>query len=560
MKKNFTTFFIATMLVVLSGCGEEIQAPNNSDNGKIDPIKGNATVFSCSKGDLVADDGTRTSMGLEGTKVKFYWEAGDYIWVDTLKNGTFTGKSHSIELSTPTQAPSAKFYFRQIVLTEPKYDLTYTGNNSSSGTSVTIAAAQTQSEWNNAAHLGKSGDCGVAEAIRDNLTGIYSFSLKHKASYLIFQPYRAAAITDGWKLKSIEITSDNTIAGKYPFNKTDGIVTTSTITNPSDTIRLTCDDNSDFTLPQSAASDDKSCYMVIQPGTHKLTVRYEIQPTGSVNGVAGGTFYITKEIETTFNVNGAKKIQHELNVLHFRRQSYKWDAMTGYYYGHESSSNESENSIETHEVTSGTTIPTQASRSASTMPNANMMYWFVKNGDPRWDNVTPWTLDAGENVYCAGAWVKRARYMTYYDVEKTDMSHRSNASITNLDLRKRGPWSEQGFSNAINANIGAIRVFTDSSHVYRTGGKPADTSNYFYLPAMGGHSNITGDIVNVGRIGYYWSKSPFPVPGNHNANQYAYYLGVTPERFTLNVAGERRWGMTVNVSTQTHPDGIRYFP
>ncbi len=72
---------------------------------------------------------------------------------------------------------------------------------------------------------------------------------------------------------------------------------------------------------------------------------------------------------------------------------------------------------------------------------------------------------------------------------------------------------------------------------------------------MGGYANLSGNVVNEGLIGYYWSKSPFPVPSGHNATQFAYYFAITPERCTLNVAGDRNWGCTVNTSA-----GIRYFP
>jgi hypothetical protein len=537
-KKTFFSFFFFSMLglmpLSLTSCGEDIEVPNNPDNNKIDPTEGVATVFTSSS------DDTRTSID---TNAKFYWEAGDYIWVDTLKNGTYTGKSHSIELSNPTQAPSAKFYFRQIVLTEPKYDLTYTGNNSNKGTEVTIATAQAQSEWNNAEHLGASGDCGVAEATRNNSTGTYSFSLKHKASYLIFQPYKATAISDGWKLKSIEIISDNTIAGTYPFNKTDGIVTTSTITNPSNTIKLTCDDNSDFTLPQSAYSEDNSCYMVIQPGTHKLTVRYEIQPTGSVNGVANATFYITKEVETTFKANGVRKIRHELDVLKFRRQSYMWDAPVGssYVFGRNNQST--------------VVAPTQATRSAATMPNANEMYWYIKNGDPRWDRTTPWTLNAGVNVYSAGVWIKTKATISgegnEFNATRSGLNRYGSNTWYNLDLRQYGPWTNEQFQAHGDPSP---PVFIDESHHYKTAGKPANTSGYFYLPAMGLNGNVSGTLSNVGYIGYYWSKSPFPVPGNQNGSIYSYYFAFNPDHIVLRYVGDRTHGMTVSVSS-----GITYF-
>ena len=518
-KKTFFAFFFFSMLglmpLSLTSCGEDIQVPNNPNDDKIDPTEGVATVFSTSS------DDTRTSMD---TDRHFYWEAGDYIWVDTLKDGTFTGKSQGIELSNPTKAPSAKFYFRQIILTEQKYDLTYTGNNSNKGTEVTIAATQSQSEWNNAAHLGASGDCGVAEATRDNSTGTYSFSLKHKASYLIFQPYRAAAISDAWKLKSIEIISDNTAAGTYPFNKTDGIVTTSTIANPSNTIKLTCDDNSDFTLPQSAYSEDKSCYMVIQPGTHKLTIRYEIQPTGSVNGVANSTFYITKEVEATFKANGVRKIRHELNVntTYSPMLYYKWDAVNPYWYGvateniptqvnvkgagFPTSASDANNRWQN----TSAVAPTQGSRSCrpSYIPNVNAMSWYVKKGDPRWDADYPWYINGngGADVYTCGAWFLKSINISGFSTTATTVG---------------GDGRQSALSNIETS-------YQNSSNTYKTAGRPSDTDRYFFLPAL-------PCIPDNGQMSYheihgcYWTASPYP---NGNTNM-AYYVSFTREHVLL---------------------------
>ena len=48
----------------------------------------------------------------------------------------------------------------------------------------------------------------------------------------------------------------------------------------------------------------------------------------------------------------------------------------------------------------------------------------------------------------------------------------------------------------------------DEGFTYKTGGRPADTSNYFFLPAQGCY-NI-GSLDTPGTGGYYWSSSPYP--------------------------------------------------
>ena len=519
-KKTFFSFFLfavsALMSISLTSCGEDIQVPNNPNDDKIDPTEGVATVFSTSS------DDTRTSMD---TDRHFYWEAGDYIWVDTLKDGTFTGKSQGIELSNPTKAPSAKFYFRQIILTEQKYDLTYTGNNSNKGTEVTIAATQTQTEWNNAAHLGESGDCGVAEATRDNSTGIYSFSLKHKAAYIVFAPYKNASITDGWKLTKIEIIADGTtIAGTYPFSATG--LNTSGVTNSSETVTLNCTDG--FTLPTSSSD---CCFAVIQPGTHTLSIRYTIKPTGSVNNVAGGTFTITKEIASRpYSTNGVTTIKHELNVTTTYPANniyYMWDANRHYWEGAGSNYPKAYGESYSYYPQDASSVrwyntvlaPTPASQSCKDMPNANEMSWYVMHGDyARWESNYLWYFagNGGADICTCGVWLRKKQYIAY----NPDISYDQT-----IDLRSSGG------------------EYANSSVAYRHGGRPADTSLYFFLPAIPATTDgVMGGGLAAGIVdGAYWSSSPHP---NSTSDASAYSLDFSKNEIRVNI-GSRYIGRVV---------------
>ena len=513
MKKNFTTFFIAMMLVVLSGCGEDIEVPNNSNDDKIDPTAETMTVFSSSS------NGTRTSMD---TNAKFYWEAGDYIWVDTLKNGSFTGKSHSIELSNPTQAPSAKFYFRQIVLTEPKYDLTYTGNNSSKGTEVTIAAEQTQSGWNSPAHLGESGDCGVAEAIRDNSTGTYSFSLKHKAAYLIFQPYKNSVVDDNWKLTGIEITADGTsIAGTYPFSMSG--LDTNNVTDPSSTITLSW--NEEYLLNTSAS---EAFFVVMQPGTHTLTIKYTVKPSVRVNGVTGATFNIIKTINSRdYKVNGVTHIKHELSAESYPTDLYyMWDATTPYY--HPSDRPHVIGGASTNYATSSTsnrwynTGSGQASNSCKNLPNVNAITWYVMRGDPRYENNMPWCLDGNyAHIHTIGAWFLKWEYITGPSkLNSGDLL----ADFKNSTATAPGNDGQQhnGLTTTLN------ETYRYSSADYKTKGRPApsEIDKYFFLPAMShaAEGKLGESLTDI--HGCYWTSSS--VPSNADGPQ-AYRMGFTSQ-------------------------------
>ncbi|MBR7043046.1 MAG: hypothetical protein IKI18_02520, partial [Prevotella sp.] len=194
--------------------------------------------------------------------------------------------------------------------------LSYTGHGSTTGDEVTIASSQQQLGWDNASHIGTSGDCAVDTAFRDNATGNYSFTLQHKANYLIFQPYApASTASNPYRLSEIEIldTEGNVLAGTFPFT-IDGLQSNAG-RNTHTKIVVSCSElgGEALTVPQSSS---KSIYAVILPrggaeGGRALQVRYK------VNTVSDGNFYVVQNISGNFEVNGARLIKHDLSVPAF---------------------------------------------------------------------------------------------------------------------------------------------------------------------------------------------------------------------------------------------------
>lgn len=154
---------------------------------------------------------SRTTM--DYTTGAFYWEAGDYIYVQDDDNVW----QKSSNASTGKTA-SFKFYVPGKFTTKTSYRVYYPGKNGSNN-QVTIPAAQTQTEPNSTAHFGASGDCGTAMATKVAGISGFSFKLDHQAAYLVFQPY----LDNDNKLVStyvtkIEVTSDKKIIGSYTLN------------------------------------------------------------------------------------------------------------------------------------------------------------------------------------------------------------------------------------------------------------------------------------------------------------------------------------------------------
>lgn len=309
--KNLTkiSIFAVTLVMAftasftLTGCSSDVEKPDQP----VDGPKEGFTVFSTDAND------TRTTIDHQAL---FYWQSeqvngtvtNDQIWIDeTGTSASFSLQSSSSEFYQSNRM--GKFYFRGL-LDKSSYKLSYTGFQSTTGDKVTIASEQVQSRWGNAEHIGKSGDCATATATKKS-NGNYSFTLEHKANYLIFQPYApASSNTNPYTLVDIEIvdTEGKVLAGTFPL-KYNGLQTSGG-SNTKTSVRVTCAGG--FKLP-TAASNTNSVYAVVLPrgaaeGGRALQVRYR------VNTVSDGNFIVYQDISGNFEVNGARLIRHNLSV------------------------------------------------------------------------------------------------------------------------------------------------------------------------------------------------------------------------------------------------------
>ena len=433
------------------------------------------------------EDGTRTSM--DKSRV-FYWQTNDQIWVN--HNGTWI-KSDDSELSTDSKA--ANFYFGD-VLEEPSYTVLYTGYNSTSATQVTIPSAFTTT--NGDGSIGWRGDCGVATAT-PNGDGTYSFALEHKGSYLgvapLLQSY--SPITYKWTKIEITETDGKTIAGTFAFSA-DGIDVTS-VTSPASKVTITAMANQNTYL-QKVTDFTDYIYLVLPPSERTLNIKYYfVKVSDPTNEMV-----LSRTMNTrNFRANGVTLLKHALTPDY-----YQWDASAAYPM-----SELAESAF--HELQA----PNQATQSCASMPNVNELYWYFVNGDPRWDNETKWSLDGGYSENTGGVWIKK----------KSVILAEGKTFDSNIG------------KNGVDARVTYMSHYVNND-TYKTGGKPADTSKYFFLPAAGNKTSV-GDIVAVGEAGRYWSSSP--APGNigyykldFNSDRIAYYndngysgLMVRPEWF-----------------------------
>ena len=527
-KKLFHSFLFAVTILTgsaLVACGDAVQELENNVENQDETVTEttvgeNCTLFS------TGDDGTRTSLD---TERRFYWTEGDQIYVNT--TGDTYKKTSESRLKTGDR--EADFVLSGVKLTAKKCSLMYIGNGmnstdtevSADNLKVKIEETQTQSAWGDRAHVGPSGDCGAAEAMKNETTGKYSFKLNHKAAYLVFQPYKDVTITRTWTLMKIEIITDGTttLAGTYPFGT--GELDVDNATTTSNTVTLNCG-TAGFELDH-AASIGKSVFAVIQPGTHAITFRYTIKPEIMVNGVVGGTFTIEMPIASrTYNIGGVTTIKHQLGAEMYSPYLFHlWDAEqpcwkdqavenVPYYVNHKNPAANYPKNAETAPdrwYNTETNAPEQAKNSCKELPNVNAMTWYVLKGDPRWETNYPWfiTGSGGAHIYTYGAWFL-----------KWDNLPDKPTTYTKRDCPQT-PLGEDGHYTQLSAD-----KYTVSTNDYKTKGRPSNTEieNYFFLPAI-------PHILSDGRLGdgrddihgCYWSSSPRPGAGDLES----YSLGFT---------------------------------
>ena len=474
---------------------------------------------------------TRTSMESNG---KFFWEAGDKIYVKD-DNGAWHASSNS-----PTgKTDNFKFKVPGTYTAHTSYEVYYPGQGGSNDQAV-IAASQSQAEPNTTTHFGAAGDCGMATATKVSGKQQFAFTLDHKAAYLLFLPRTANTILHDCYLTKVEVNSDDDITDTYTLDPATGKLTG---TGTGKQIVLTTKDPTwgssnynGFPLTNSTASAaTNGAYMVIKPGTHTLKIRYWVKDVAT--GVEGT---ITKTLASaTYDQNKYYKITANLNVRDYDGDHYyMWDAQEQYWYGYEWTKNlpagtgqptlltdpvgnypqNSSDSNHRYYHQGGGTGRFDATQSCTTLPNANELSWYCMYGDPRWDADELWTTMGHLNK--GGVWLKKKSVLQaegHYNTEKS--------ADGSTDLRTT--WKQ----------------YNNSSSIYNSGlPSAANAGNYFYLPSLGQYSS--GQLVNVGGNGFYWSSSASPrdnyrayslslsFPGNVSVGDGNRYDGYRAQKFS----------------------------
>lgn len=533
MKKNL--FFIGCLFTVglFASCSSEIAG--NEDNGSEKEIK-NLAVFSTE--DAVASAKpvmTRTTGIYNGSSIDFSWTPNDKLWIN---DGTSLIKNTDDNIKGVQS--SAKFYYSQ-TLNKPSYPVRFTGTNASSGDKVTIAANQTQAQPNNAAHIGKDGDCGTAVATLDN--SIYKFHLAHKAAYVTFIPwYGKEELASTVSVTAIKLIIDaasnpnKNIAGTFKFDDNGlGIL----ISNGSRCITLTLTNG--FPVPKAADHTKNAATMVVYPGTYN-NVRVEYTLRDTKTGVTGVVCQAYPSM--TFNAGKNRPIgKKELGMNNYKPNYYQWDAGKPYWDGYTGTIPVVNGEGGNYKPASGSdrymnSNPNsfEGNNICKFAPNVNEATLYSFFGDSHWDGNMVWTMNG--HLYQGGMWFLKLNKISSgghsgFTHPVTNIHAWQNNYIPSNSNHYWNDWSE--------TNVGTVNADAWTTDVKHTG-EPANVDNYFFLPAMGYLKEngmlVLGDNDKYGYYGSYWTSNGV------NLGYQALSLHFNDKKVGVNV-DDRRWAYPV---------------
>ena len=554
---NKKSFYFGTLLLTalaLGSCANDDTATDKTA-GKDTPKTG--TVFSSE-----TEPATRTSATYTGSGLDFYWTANDKIWVKDDNNIYHQSSEDDIAnriaaVPGSTTTAKAKFWVNG-TYTGSTHKVRYTGKNGVSD-KVTIKASQTQNTPNDAAHIADDGDFGVADATG---SGKYSFTLNHKAAYVTFMPYTAQDAISAARLSKIRIYTDNTsdqLAGIFDLAD-NGSLSNGTSTSNSVEIDLTGNVwLGGFNIPNASNYNTNAAIMVIKPGTYNnVHIEYTVaDPITYVEGTITKTYP-----SVTFTAGKNTPVKTNLQVKVYPGDGYyQWDAQQQYWAGFEwnnpNPSKRSQPTINNHgdgtdAPQSGLwtsahtardfndmlgyndhteTAPPVVSNNFETKTlNVNEAMWYVKYGDPYYDNSTLWATMG--HLYKGGMWIKKLGVIA--QEHGTTTQHMKEISGDGVDYR-------------CTFNTNPILSYASTMPQAKSG-IPSNLANYIYLPFLGRYelsfgSSNPGRLDAVGYFGYFWTSTPHP--------------GNTSGAFNFTVFANGK--ILVNNNNDSRAEGLRLF-
>ena len=449
MKTIIKTSLLVCCALLLAGCtADEIETDKKT---KTPDIPEGATLF-----ESIAQPETRTSVGgySPGGSLNLLWNIYDFIWVKTSSAPTGWVKGLSQNIPWPKKVASEAIFRLDERLTEESYLVRYTGakDEGLSYDKVTIPSKQSKvAIQNDPYYFFLRGDCGVAVARKDKLTGRYKFQLEHKAAYIGIAPHSSNntmikfEYDPKFEVKSIKVTADQAICGTFNFND-DGIDLTS---RPATTEQNKSITTSGCYIAGEHNELENASVIVLAPGTYgTVKVEYVVNTVGHDNDP---DVTVNREYKNvTFTAGKVKWMRPD-----FRAEQYK-DREPG----HDSRIKD--------------------------CPNINELRWYIEKGDPHWGKyffreggLLPGN---GRTRFCPGIWIKKLSVIAKENGKTVEQ------------LKAAAPDG----NNYIKSSGGKKKITVSPADL------PNNMQDYFFLPALGDKDTYR----TYKKEGFFWTSSP----------------------------------------------------
>ncbi|WP_314126419.1 hypothetical protein [Segatella maculosa] len=534
MKRLIKASMLLMVAALFAACANEDVAQDKKKENETEAPKGgvifaaNGPKVSAKRLSIDGEDefaGAKTRTNIKhtpGNGADFYWTSDDFIWVWG-KDG-FPHKSTHTELHDG--GASAEF-----ILPGNKADyedgckVWYSGQGGYAlGPSPAAVAIETEYHLNTANDFSIPGqsDCGSGRAYATGNPAKFNFRLSHKAAYLCFLPRcENAALAPNIRLTRIKLTSTKCysdpsvpLADYFQFDG-ETIGPSGARTYTSNSIYMIY---FSFPLFTTANQEANAVYCVIRPDTYDFKIEYTIKdPTTNIETVVtqtltNKTFDKGKIYDITANLTPPVRTAPTPRDFKY----YMWDAQKDYWNGYENEQpiinwGQPGATAGTHYPTSkandpqrwyndgATGTPTTPVRYDAqttlfkTQPNVNELYWYLMKCDPHWGGGPVYAVN-GHLWQMNGMWLRKKSAIVAY--LKTNEHYPS--TFTENDLK-------EGYkTSAIAVPIDYRVTFLNASGSF-TQGTPANTTDYFFLPALGLY--YLGRCYDFGSYGLYWSSS-----------------------------------------------------
>ena len=511
-------FMVAALFAACAS--EDIAQDKKKENGTEAPKGGvifaangpkiSAKRLSIGDEDEFAGAKTRTNIKhTAGQGADAVWINGDFIWVKK-QDGTW---AQSTSTTLHDGGASAEFTLPGSMADYADgCEVRYTGYGAGSyaipsgpdwvGFPYQFRNVTTANDFTNA---GGWGDCGSGKAYNTGNPAKFNFRLSHKAAYLCFLPRcENIALAPNIRLTCIKLTVtkcyNNPSSHMLDIFTFDGEnLTLGGVTGATNTLQI---DIPDFPLSTTANQEANAVYTVIRPDKYDFKIEYTIKdPTTNIETVV---------TQTLTNKTFDKGLIYDITAdLAPGPKYYQWDAKYDLWYNHLKADGTPDGILPQdntdprwyHEGVA----PLAASESCKNAPNINELSWYVTRGDPHWDTQSRVIVQNGhlQNVNIDGIWLKTKAAII-----------RDNSDIT-----------ATRFSNAYPGNDGVdhdwryTEVTTPYPYPGVSGGNlphgtPANTADYFFLPALGFYEAEKTTSTFYGTAGYYWTSSATVWTGN----------------------------------------------